>query len=114
MTREKHGCLPKGEVFYLESKEEPQPEAMFISHTTKKGAASRLQLIVIITGSAPLFELMVGPSRTQLLDHLTDVHHERRSSKPAFLFFLSFVFFCNCCYAIRTVVTQNVSYFSPV
>lgn len=72
---------------HLKSKEKASPEAVCMSHKTKKGIESRTHLIVIVTVSTTLFELMVGPSRAQLQGHLTDVHHERRSNTIFFFLF---------------------------
>lgn len=66
-------------------KKRPKPELLSFNHN--KGNSHLAQpYLPIITVSMPLFELLVGPSRTQLQAHLTDVHHERRSRKVFFFF----------------------------
>lgn len=79
----------KGEVWfkvhYLETKHKIQLRLVCINHKTKKGIVRRAHVIILIADSMPVFELIVGPSRTQLQGHLTDVHHERRSKRGFFI-----------------------------
>lgn len=89
---------------HLKSKEKASPEAVCMSHKTKKGIESRTHLIVIVTVSTTLFELMVGPSRAQLQGHLTDVHHERRSNTIFFFFFAKNTLQCRMCAGCVTFI----------